>query len=114
MLDRIARWRRGHLLAAWIGWWLLLAAWALGPALPILWRVTRPGRHGNVSASYGSEEGVRLVVSEGATSAWTGSVGIGELALWLAAPPLLLLLLWMWLARRDRADAPAARRDRVG
>lgn len=109
MLARPARWRRG-LIASWIAYWVLLALWAIGPAIPIIWRVTRPGRHGTMSASFGGE-GLTFTVSEGASSVWTGTVALGELALWVVVPPLLLLLLWMALARRARSTAPD--RERV-
>jgi hypothetical protein len=98
MRFRLAAWRPGHLLAAWCGYWLALALWALGPALPTLWQVTRPGAHGSASASVGDGVARLIVTREGAT-AWTGQVELGTLALWLTLPPLALWVLWLWSQR---------------
>jgi hypothetical protein len=94
------------LVAAWGVYWLALALWALGPVLPTLWRITRPGVHGNVSASVG--DGVaRLTVIREAVTVWTGQVAVGTLALWLAVPPLVLWVLWLRAQRRPGSAAPA-------
>jgi hypothetical protein len=105
-----SRWRAGHLLAAWTAWWILLTLWALRDAIPLLWRLSRPGRHGNAAADFDGGT-FTLSISEGTTRVWSGSVGAGELLLWLVLPPLILLLLWIAMGRRARADAPS--RDRV-
>jgi len=94
MRFRLAEWRPGHLVAAWCVYWLGLVLWGLGPALPALWRATRPDAHGSVSASVG--DGVaRLTVVYQAVTTWTGQVPVGELALWVGVPPLLLWALWL-------------------
>jgi hypothetical protein len=99
MRFRLAAWRPGHLLVAWCGYWLALALWALGPVLPTLWQVTRPGARGSVSA--GVEDGVaRLVVTREAATVWTGQVELGALALWVTLPPLVLWVLWLRSQRR--------------
>jgi hypothetical protein len=108
MRFRLSAWRPHHLLMAWCAYWLGLALWALGPLLPTLWRVTRPGAHGNVSASVG--DGVaRLSVVRDAATVWTGEIGLGALALWLTLPPLLLWVRWLRAQRRPGSAAAAAR-----
>jgi hypothetical protein len=106
MRSRLAAWRPMHLLATWCVYWVALALWALGPALPALWRATRPDARGSVSASVG--DGVaRLTVTADAATVWTGQVGLGTLALWVALPPLLLSVIWL-LTRRRTASTTAA------
>jgi hypothetical protein len=106
MPFRLASWRPVHLVVAWCAYWVALALWGLGPALPTMWRITRPGEHGSVSASV--ENGVaRLTLVHDAATVWVGEAAPGALALWVAVPPLLLWALWL-RAQRRAATAPAA------
>jgi len=108
MRFRLAAWRPVHLLAAWCAYWLVLALWALGPALPTLWQITRPGARGSVSASV--DNGVaHLAVMREATSVWTGQIALGTLALWLTLPPLFLWVLWLRAQRRPASAAAHSR-----
>ena len=91
---RLAEWRPVHLVVAWCAYWLVLALSALGPVLPTLWQVTRPGARGSVSASVGDGVARFSVMRDGA-AAWTGQVPLDTLALWLALPPLLLWVVWL-------------------
>jgi hypothetical protein len=108
MKFRLAAWRPGHLLVAWCVYWLTLALWGLGPVLPTLWQVTRPGAHGSVSASV--EDGVaRLTVTREAATVWTGQVELVTLALWLTLPPVALWVLWL----RSQRQSTSAHRTAV-
>lgn len=112
MAFALSRWRPRHLLLTWGAYWVALVLLALGPALQAIWRLTRPGEHGSVSADL--EDGLLrfTVIGENATL-WTGSAPLGTLALWIAGPPLLLWLVWLlsrpWRgARPERAPGTAA------
>ena len=103
-----SRWRAGHLLLGWCGYWLALLVALLAPMIPPLWRVTRPDAHGSVSASAG--DGVlKVVFTEGASTAWTGEIRILTLTLLIGVPPLILWMLWLRAHRRAPVDKePAA------
>ena len=102
MLRALARWRPHHLLLAWIGWWLALALVALGPALPLLWRMQRePDLKGEAQANM--TNGIlsaSLSLADGA--AWSASVGVGAALAWIVVPPLLLWALWVAAVARTR------------
>ena len=108
MRGSLGWWRPRHLVGMWSAYWAALAAATLGPVVPIVWRVTRPGEHGTVGATV-DDEGVRLTIQRGAETAWTGAAGLGEIALWLAVPPLLLWAVWLFSRpRTPPAVAPPA------
>ena len=104
---RFSAWRAGHLLLGWGIYWLALLLALVGPAIPTLWRVTRPDAHGSASASIG-EGAVKLVVSEGASAAWTGEIRLLTLAFLIAVPPLVLWTLWLRVHRRPLAETERA------
>jgi hypothetical protein len=108
----LRRWRARHLLAAWSAYWAGLAAVTLAPAARALARLTGPGEHGSAAASFDDGMLELTIASPGAPS-WVGAVPVGELALWVAVPPLVLWLLW--LLRRPRGGPaevePPARRE---
>ena len=101
----LRHWRPRHLLLAWVAYWLVALAVALGPALASIWRVTSdPDAHGSVNA--GVTDGIfTLSVSEPSGVVWQGSASLMSIVLWFAVPPLLLFLLW--LAARPRVPEPA-------
>ena len=106
MAFAVSRWRPRHLLLTWGAYWVALVLLALGPAAQAIWRLTRPGEHGSVSADL--DDGLlRLTVIGESAPVWTGSAPLGALALWVAGPPLLLWL--VWLASRPWPGAPTAR-----
>lgn len=106
MTFRIASWRPVHLLIAWCAYWAALVFLTIGPALPSIWRVTRPDARGNISASFG--DGVmKLVVSEGAQVAWTRDLRFAAILAAIGIPPLLLWALWLY-AQRGRRRTEAA------
>jgi hypothetical protein len=102
-MSFLSRWRPGHLLLAWIAYWVLLLAVALAPALPAILRATRAGNHGEINLSVG-DGGISLTVKELGRLLWSGSIGLLPAALWIALPPLVLWLVWLNArASRDRA-----------
>ena len=105
MAFALGRWRPRHLLLGWGIYWALLAFFTLGSGAAAIWRMTRPDRHGSVSASF--DDGVlRVSVIGDGITAWSGSADLGTIALWIAGPPLLLWL--AWLASRPRRDGTPA------
>jgi hypothetical protein len=96
--------RAPHLLAAWAGYWVGLAVTALWPALMAARRVTGPDGHGSIDGSMGDGR-LRLTVADQTTTLWTGSASIGSLILWIAAPPLIMWIIWL-LTRPREAPTP--------
>ena len=70
----------GRLFSAWVLWWSAVLIGWLWPEVPRIWRLMRPGEHGTFSL--------------------TVDAGLGELALWLALPPLLMTVVWLLFKRR--------------
>lgn len=100
----LSKWKAGHLVAAWGVYWVGLAAWGLGSALPIIWRVTRPEAHGNASANFDGSA-IRVTVVEGAATVWRGAIEFRTLVLLMGVPPLVLWALWLWAQRGQRPTA---------
>ena len=88
-------WRPRHILLAWFGYWLTLAAVTLGPAITAVIRATRPDAKGGISAGMG-DGGINVTVTEGGVTTWSGAASLLELALWIALPPVLLWLAWLF------------------
>jgi hypothetical protein len=103
MMFRIDRWRPGHLLAAWIGYWVVLALALVGPAILPLSRVTGPDAHGNASVSFGSE-GLKMIVTDGTSTVWSRDIGLATLAVAIAVPPLVLWAFWLRSQQKRRAS----------
>ncbi|MEO5817253.1 MAG: hypothetical protein ABIT20_18445 [Gemmatimonadaceae bacterium] len=100
----LSQWKPRHLLAAWSAYWAGLALATLGPAALAILRVTVPeGAKGSVSANVG-DTGFQIVVKAGEVTTWIGQASLVSIALWLAAPPLLLWLAWL-------ATRPARREE---
>ena len=76
---RLSMWQPWQLLMAWSAYWLALALWGIGSALPIIWRVTRPESHGSTSLSFGSGA-FHFIVVEGTKTVWHGDVAFQTLA----------------------------------
>lgn len=71
----------GRLFTAWVLWWSAVLIGWLWPELPRIWDLmSRPGARGSFSL--------------------TIDAGLGELALWLALPPLLMTVVWLLVKRR--------------
>jgi hypothetical protein len=91
----LSRWKPRHLLAAWSAYWAGLALVTLGPAALAILRVTVPeGAKGSVAANFG-DAGLELIVKTGEVTTWVGHASVVSIALWLAAPPLLLWIAWL-------------------
>lgn len=99
-----ARRRPGQVLLAWCVYWVGLILVKLGPALPILWRMTRPDAHG--SANAGVNGGiVSATISDSGNAVWTGSISFLHLTLLLTIPPLVIWLVWLvGSSRTNNAD----------
>lgn len=101
MLGSLSRWRPRQLWRAWIAYWIFVLLVGLGPAIPLVWRLSRAGSHGSVSAS-ATNGAVRLSIATAAET-WARSVSYGALTLLVIVPPLLL---WVaWAAARPRRAA---------
>ena len=105
MTFGLSKWKAGHLVAAWGVYWIGLATWGLGSALPIIWRVTRPEAHGSVSANFDGTA-IHVTVVEGAATVWKGAVEFRTLVLLIGVPPLVLWALWLWAHRGRRPTPP--------
>lgn len=89
----LPEWRPRHLLAAWIVYWIvLLLAW-LGPAIPMLLRLSRTGAHGN--ASIAASDGMLSFLISANGQALTRTFSYGALTAVAIVPPLLLWLVWV-------------------
>jgi hypothetical protein len=93
------RWRPWHLLLAWCAYWIALILVKLGPAIAIAWRISRPGHTGSVNASI-TDGIVSANLIEAGRTVWSGSVPFGHLVLLVAAPPLIIWLVWLIGAAR--------------
>jgi hypothetical protein len=95
MAFGISRWRPRHMLATWAAYWAALLLVALGPAVLSIWRVSQSSEKGNVSLGLDNAL-VHLTVMNGPTTTWSGSALLSTLALWIAGPPLLLWVVWLF------------------
>lgn len=94
MPSPLARWKVRHLVAWWVGYWVVLAVAILAPAAGALWDASRPGAKGDAGISYGDGVVHAHVAIAGSTS-WELKVAMTTLTLMLAGPPLLLWAWWM-------------------
>ena len=113
MRLRLATWRPMRLFLAWCAYWLTLVLAVLGPAVPILWRATRPDAHGTVSVSFGSG-GIQMTIVQDAITVWSRSVSFAALSLWLALPPLVLWVFWLRAQRNARTVSSERAAQAVG
>lgn len=98
------------LFAAWIAYWTVLGATTLGPAVVAIWRASRaPEGQGSVSANFGGGA-FNLTVSSFGRQTYAGSIHLLALALWVAGPPLLAWLAWVFLSR----ERPRSREEVAG
>lgn len=101
LFPPLAEWRPRHLFGAWIGYWILALLIGIGPAIPMLWRLTGSGVHGKVIGAAGNGV-VSLSIASG-TQLWVRTLSFGALTLLVVVPPLLLWLAWV-IARPRRVD----------
>lgn len=89
------RWRPHHLFLAWCAYWVCLVLVKLGPALLSVWRMSQEV-HGKGSVSAGIQDGIMsAIVTDAGKTTWAGSISVLTLALLVAAPPLVLWLVWL-------------------
>jgi hypothetical protein len=106
MLKFLRSMSAGKLFASWVGYWILLIAIGLGPALAAILRATQAAPdQGTVNVSFGNGAFSLSVLEKGATI-YAGSIHVLPLALLVAGPPLALWLLWF--ASRSKRDVPQA------
>ena len=106
MAFSIRRMGVGRLLGAWGAYWVGLAGVTLWPFARFVMDISRhPGVHANASLSVG-DAGVTLLAIKENVTVWSGVAPLPEVALWIAAPPLLLWLVWLAL-RPAQAGDPA-------
>ena len=92
-----------RLLAGWIGWWAILAALMIGPAIPAILRIADENAKGSASVSFG-DGAFSATISEAGNVIWDGSISFIMLVLLAGVPPLII---WgLWLRRRDRLESP--------
>jgi hypothetical protein len=93
------------LLGTWGTYWLLLAAFGLGPlALAVIRAANAAPNKATVSVSFGDGVLSMTVVNQGTTT-YTGSIHFLAAALWIAGPPLLAWLAFIVGARREMERA---------
>lgn len=104
MLKWSRRLRPAHLFWTWCAYWVALLLIFLGPALPTLWDMTRPGSRGALSVSV--NDGIfSLVAAPAGASAVSLEVGLLSAILWIGIPPLLIWALWLRSQRPERQQS---------
>jgi hypothetical protein len=73
--------------------------WA-APAVPLLYRLSKPDQHGNANLAFG-DQGFRLTVESAGRLVHQQSVSVGMVIAAIGIPPLLLWALWLRAQRRD-------------
>lgn len=101
MRSFLSRLKVRHLLAAWAGYWAVLAAVTLTPAAIALWKVSREGAKGSANVSLG-DAGLHATITLSGATVWDATVAVSTLTLWIAGPPLLLWICWLLSASSAR------------
>jgi hypothetical protein len=108
MKSFLARWRPGHVIAAWVAYWIGLAGVTLTPAiLAIIRAASGPKDSGNVAASFNNTV-LTITVTEFGKQTLAASASLLQIAFWVGVPPLALYAVWMLTRPRRPAPAPAA------
>jgi hypothetical protein len=82
-------------LLVWCAYWICLVLVKLGPALLSVWRMSQEA-HGKGSVSAAITDGtITATVTDAGKTTWAGSISVLTLALLVAAPPLVLWLVWL-------------------
>ncbi len=103
----LARWRPGHVIAAWVVYWIGLAGVTLTPAILAITRASSaPKNSANVSVSFDSTV-LHITVTELGKTLYAASASLGQIALWVGAPPLALYALWLFTRRRPGGTPPS-------
>ena len=100
------RWGAPELLAAWVAYWLLLAAAAFARPVLIMYRIRGlPEGSSNAQVSLGDQGFVAHIVSQGRTLIDQRASGTAVL-LWLVVPPLLIFVAWLVMRPRRGHTRP--------
>ncbi len=103
----LARWRPGHVIAAWVVYWIGLAGVTLTPAILAITRASSaPKNSANVSVSFDSTV-LHITVTELGKTLYAASASLGQTALWVGAPPLALYAPWLLTRRRPGGTPPS-------
>ena len=105
MKSFLARWRPGHVIAAWCAYWIGLLGVTLTPTILAIVRATSaPANSSNVSASFANTT-LTITVSQLGKVTHVASASLGQMALWVGLPPLALYALWLFTRRPPAAPA---------
>ncbi len=111
MFSFLRTWKARHLGLAWAGYWAGLVAVKLGPAIVTLWRLTQDASSEQNAVNLGfSNTTLNLSMTDSGTEVYSGSATLTEIGLWIAVPPLLLLVAWLFRRTGDAAVSGAAAR----
>jgi hypothetical protein len=99
MLWRLSKWRPAHLLLAWCTYWLALPFLWFAPALPTLYRISKPDQHGRADLGLG-DHGLRFAVEQAGQLVHVQTASLTAVTLAIAVPPLVLWALWLRAQRR--------------
>lgn len=99
--QRSVRWLYG----AWAAYWATLPVVALGTPAALFLRL-RQQAPGRAAFTVTADEGLKLRLTVDGATAWAAGMSYTELALWLAAPPLVLWVAWLWWTGRGLRRAP--------
>jgi hypothetical protein len=102
MSSWLSRWRPAHLLLAWCAYWIALPFLWLAPALPTLYRMSKPDQHGSANLGFG-DQGLRFTMESAGRLVHEQTASTLMVCLAIAVPPLLLWAFWLRSQRRDPA-----------
>ena len=96
--------RPRNVFIAWIAYWVVLIAVALGPGILAASRATQASAHNStVGVQFGDQALTMRVVDRGVTT-YNALISLLAAALWLVVPPLVLWVIWFVAqGRRDAA-----------
>jgi hypothetical protein len=104
----IRRWNLRHLVRASAAYWAGLAAVSLAPfSIAVASLTNLSENRGSANATFG-DAGLTLTALKDGATIYTATASLLQIALWIAAPPLALWIVWL-VTRPSRADAAALR-----
>jgi hypothetical protein len=99
-MFRLSNWRPAHLLLSWCAYWIALPFLWLAPALPMLYRMSKPDQHGSANLSFG-DQGFQFTIENAGRIVHQQSVSVLMVLMAIAVPPLVLWALWLRAQRRE-------------
>ena len=111
MFSSMRSWGPGKLAASWAAYWITLGAVTLWEPITTAIRLAKlPENHADIS--FGFENTLfHLTMNQDKQTVYAGTVHLATVVFWIAAPPLLLWLIWL-LKRPSRAPT-AAKSDSI-